>query len=86
METVGSLIDKLSINELKIYHMKEQNARDDVDTEFHRDCQGRLEILEAQREDLRAELQELMDDVAAGRRQLRLYRQMKMYNEKRYRD
>ncbi len=86
METVGSLVDKLSINELKIYHMKEQCARDDVDAEFRRDCQGRLEILETQREDLRAELQELMDDVAAGRRQLRLYRQMKMYNEKKYKD
>ena len=86
METVGSLIDKLSINELKIYHMKEQSARDDVNEEFRRDCRNRLGILTAQRDDLGAELQELMDDVAAGRKQLKVYRQMKMYNEKKYKD
>ena len=86
METVGSLIDKLSINELKIYHMEEQSIRDDVDEEFRRDCLDRLEILTAQRDALGAELQELMDDVAAGKKQIKVYRQMKMYNEKKYKD
>lgn len=86
METIGSLIDKLSINELKIYHMEEQVSRDDVDKAFRSDCNNRLSILRAQRDDLEIELQELMDDVAAGRKQLKLYRQMKMYNEKKYRD
>ena len=70
METVGSLIDKLSINELKIYHMKEQSIRDDVNEEFRRDCQSRLGILMIQRDDLGAELQELIDDVVAGRKRL----------------
>lgn len=85
METVGSLVDKLSINELKIYHMEEQNRRIDVDEKFHEDCNLRLSILKMQRDDLREELQILMDDVLAGRKKFKLYRQMKMYNDKKYR-
>ena len=86
METVGSLIDKLSINELKIYHMNEQLLRDDVDDAFIRECMDKLSILYLQRKDLADELQELMDDVFAGRKKLRIYRQLKMYNDKKYKD
>lgn len=86
METVGSLVDKLSINELKIYHMTEQSERDDVSDEFRDDCNNRLQILKTQREDLLLELQGLLDDIMSGRKQLRLYRQMKMYNEKKFKD
>lgn len=86
METVGSLIDKLSINELKIYHMEEQLARDNVDESFHIECRGKLDILRIQRSDLEIELQQLLDDVLTGRKKLRLYRQMKMYNEKKFKD
>lgn len=86
METIGSLIDKMSINELKIYHMTEQRDRQDIDAEFRSDCENRLTILTAQRELLISELQSLMDDVSAGRQKLTLYRQMKMYNEKKYKD
>ena len=86
METVGSLIDKMSINELKIYHITEQAERDDINEPFRKDCLSRLDILKTQREDLKNELQELMDDVYAGRKQFKLYRQMKMYNDKRYKD
>ena len=86
METVGSLVDKLSINELKIYHMTEQYQRDDVDEAFRRDCQNRLDILKMQRQDLTEELQELMDDVLSGKRKFKVYRQMKMYNEKKFKD
>ena len=85
METIGSLIDKLSINELKIYHMEEQRARVDVDEKFKRDCSFRLSILQEQRDDLKAELQTLMEDVLAGRKKFKLYRQMKMYNDEKYR-
>ena len=85
METVGSLVDKLSINELKIYHMEEQNRRTDVDANFHADCESRLSILKMQRDDLKEELQTLMDDVLAGRKKFKVYRQMKMYNDKKYR-
>lgn len=86
METVGSLIDKLSINELKIYHMTEQRDRDDVGADFRQDCENRLNILVMQRENLVAELQELLDEVMAGRRKLTAFRQMKMYNEKKFKD
>ena len=86
METVGSLIDKMSINELKIYHMKEQAERTDIDQEFHQDCLNRISILVGQRDDLISELQEFMDDIQSGKRKLKLYRQMKMYNEKKFKD
>lgn len=86
METVGSLVDKLSINELKIYHMTEQYQRDDVDDAFRKDCQSRLDILKMQRKDLTEELQQLMNDVLSGKRKFKVYRQMKMYNEKKFKD
>ena len=84
METVGSLIDKMSINELKIYHMEEQARRGDVDKKFLDDCEMRLAILRQQRYDLKDELQTLIDDVLSGRKKFKLYRQMKMYNDKKY--
>lgn len=86
METVGSLVDKMSINELKIYHMTEQTERDDISDDFRKDCFSRLEILKLQREDLKDELQQLMDDVTTGKKKFKLYRQMKMYNDKKYKD
>ena len=86
METVGSLIDKLSINELKIYHMTEQKNRDDVDDAFREDCENRLQILTTQREDLAEELQQLMNDVVSVQKSFKVYRQMKMYNEKKFKD
>lgn len=86
METVGSLIDKLSINELKIYHMTEQRDRDDVTDEFKNECSSRLDILKLQKKDLAEELRELMRDVACGKKTFKVYRQMKMYNDKKYKD
>ena len=86
METVGSLIDKMSINEPKIYHMDEQAKRDDISEDFRRDCLSRLEVLKIQRVDLKEELQQLMDDVTTGKKKYKLYRQMKMYNDKKYKD
>ncbi len=86
METVGSLIDKMGINELKIYHMEEQRERDDVDSDFIKDCDDRLSILRMQREDLKNELQQLLDDVMSGKKKFKVYRQLKMYNEKKYKD
>ena len=55
-ETVGWLADKLSIVELKIYHMQEQADRADATAEFRERCHGRLEVLRMQRDDLAAEL------------------------------
>jgi hypothetical protein len=84
-ETVGSLADKITITELKIYHMQEQAERSDVTAEFRQQAEERLAILRLQRDDLVEELTTLVDDVAAGRVVPKVYRQYKMYNDPRYR-
>ena len=84
-ETVGWLADKLSIVELKIYHMQEQADRKDVAPDFRERCVGRLEVLRMQRDDLAAELTQLLSDVTAGRVVPKVYRQFKMYNDPQYR-
>jgi hypothetical protein len=84
-ETVGWLADKLSIVELKIYHMQEQADRTDAAAEFRERCEGRLEVLRLQRDDLAAELAQLLSDVTTGRVVPKVYRQFKMYNDPQYR-
>ena len=84
-ETVGWLADKLSIVELKIYHMQEQADREDVAPDFRERCAGRLQVLRMQRDDLAAELTQLLSDIAAGRVTPKVYRQFKMYNDPQYR-
>ena len=84
-ETVGWLADKLSIVELKIYHMQEQADRRDVTPEFRERCSGRLEVLRTQRDDLATELTQLFTDVVSGRVVPKVYRQFKMYNDPQYR-
>jgi hypothetical protein len=83
-ETIGWLADKLSIVELKIYHMREQAEREDRPTEFRARCLDRLAVLEEQRDDLAAELTRLASDIAAGRVTPKVYRQFKMYNDPQY--
>jgi len=80
-ETPGSVIDRLSILALRIYHMEEQAARPDADAAHRRKVEGRLLILREQRADLSAALGELLDDIFAGRKRLKVYRQFKMYND-----
>lgn len=84
-ETIGSLVDKMSIIELKIFHMREQVARDDVAPEFRARCKDRLEVMAEQRDDLAAELTKLARDISGGRVVPKVYRQFKMYNDPQYR-
>ena len=84
-ETVGSLADKLSIVELKIYHMQEQADRADAAEEFRARCHDRLSVLRTQRDDLAEELTTLLTDIASGRVVPKVYRQFKMYNDPQYR-
>ena len=84
-ETIGSLADKLSIIQLKIYHMREQVLRADTDEEHREASRQKIAVMDLQRSDLEAELTKLFSDVAAGRVQLKIYRQFKMYNDPRYR-
>jgi hypothetical protein len=80
-ETPGACLDRLSILALKIYHMREQAERRDASPEHRARCAARRALLEQQRADLLAAFQQLLRDLAAGRKQLRLYRQFKMYND-----
>ncbi len=78
-ETPAWAIDRLSILALKVYHFDIEAHRGD---EAHRArCQAKLDTLLAQRADLTTAIDQLLDDLAAGRRLMRLYRQMKMYND-----
>lgn len=80
-ETPGSIIDRLSINALKIFHMQEEVMRQDVDNDHRERCQGKLTILFEQRNDLGGCLIKLFEDLSKGRKFLKVYRQMKMYND-----
>ena len=74
-------LDRLSILALKIYHMKEQTERKDADKAHLDKCRAKLDILEQQRADLTEAIDSLLDDIAAGRKYMKVYRQMKMYND-----
>jgi len=80
-ETPGSVIDRLSILSLRIYHMKEQAARQDADEAHRERARRKLAVLHEQQSDLCTSLVELLEDVVAGRRRLKVYRQFKMYND-----
>jgi len=80
-ETPGSAIDRLSILSLKVFHMREQAERLDAKPEHIQKCRERLNILTQQHHDLTAALQNLLDDLFAGRKQMKIYRQYKMYND-----
>lgn len=83
-ETPGSAIDRLSILALRIYHMQEQTARSDVDEAHRESSRQKLEILLRQHADLSRALGDLLADLFAGRRLMRVYRQFKMYNDPAY--
>jgi hypothetical protein len=80
-ETPGSAIDRLSILALRIYHMEEQAQRSDATPEHRARAGEKLTILGEQLKDLSESLGELLADVAAGRKRLKVYRQFKMYND-----
>jgi uncharacterized coiled-coil DUF342 family protein len=84
-ETVGWLADKIGIIELKIYHMQEQADRADAKPEFRARCLERVAVLKTQRDDLAAEMTELLAGIASGRVVPKVYRQFKMYNDPAYR-
>ncbi len=80
-ETPAWAIDRLSILALKIYHMRRETLRDDVD-DAHRDaCRKKLATLLAQQVDLSTAIEELLEDIEAGRKYMKTYKQMKMYND-----
>jgi hypothetical protein len=80
-ETPAWLLDRMSILMLKIYHMKEQTERTNVDTDHIRRCAVKLDVLLEQKTDMRAAFNELIEDIRSGNRKFKVYRQMKMYND-----
>ena len=80
-ETPAWAVDRLSILALKIYHMAQEVAREDVSAEHRAACQAKLDVLLTQRTDLSQAIEELLADIEAGRKYMKLYKQMKMYND-----
>lgn len=80
-ETPAWALDRLSILALKIYHMDVEVNRNDAAPEHVERCRQKLRTLLIQREDLTTAIQQLLDDISAGRKYMKLYRQMKMYND-----
>lgn len=80
-ESPAWAIDRLAILQLKIYHMREQAQRPDASPEHRDRCALKLAVLEEQNRDLSTAITQLLDDIAAGRKYMKVYRQMKMYND-----
>lgn len=80
-ESPAWAIDRLSILMLKIYHMKKEVERTDTTPQQHDLCQGKLQILFEQQTDLSKAIDYLLNDIAAGRKYMKVYKQMKMYND-----
>lgn len=80
-ESPAWAIDRLSILAVKIFHMRAEVDRADA-TEAHKArCGAKLQVLLEQRKDLTQAIDTLLDDIAAGRKYMKVYRQMKMYND-----
>lgn len=80
-ETPAWAVDRLSILELKIWHMREQAERTDASEDHRERCADKLAVLLTQQQDLSKAIDALLDDIAAGRKYMKLYKQMKLYND-----
>lgn len=81
-ESPAWAIDRLSILALKIYHMKEQADRTDASEDHIAKCKSKLNILLEQQNDLSSAIDQLLEDIENGKKYMKVYRQMKMYNDK----
>ncbi len=80
-ESPAWAIDRLSILALKIYHMQIEAEREDASPEHKEACNTKLNILLEQQRDLSIAIDELLNDINAGRKYMKVYKQMKMYND-----
>lgn len=80
-ESPAWALDRLSILELKIYHMNEEVKRKDASDEHVQKCKFKLDILLEQEKDLSSAIEQLLEDMMNGRKYMKVYRQMKMYND-----
>lgn len=80
-ESPAWAIDRLSILILKIWHMQVEVDRPEADIEHRGQCQKKLDILNEQLSDLSMAIDQLLSDIESGRRYMKVYKQMKMYND-----
>ena len=80
-ESPAWVVDRLSILALKIYHMQEQVDRAGVDEEHKLKCSNKLAVLLEQKSDLSIAFNQLIRDINEGVKYMKVYRQMKMYND-----
>ena len=80
-ESPAWVVDRLSILALKIYHMREQVERDNVNAVHVEQAKAKLAVLNEQQLDLSASFNELLADISDGKRVMKVYRQMKLYND-----
>lgn len=80
-ESPAWAVDRMSILALKIYHMQYEVERTDVSAEHVETCKRKLGILLEQKKDLSVALDQLLDDISNGRKYMKVYKQMKMYND-----
>ena len=80
-ESPAWAIDRLSILELKIYHMEEEANRSEASNSHRQSCNNKLQILLIQRIDLSSAIDQLLEDLNTGYKFMKVYKQMKMYND-----
>ena len=80
-ESPAWAVDRLSILALKIYHMRQEAEREDASEEHKQKCGAKLNVLLEQQVDLSTAIDQLLGDIAEGRKYMKVYRQMKMYND-----
>jgi len=80
-ESPAWALDRLSILALKIYHMEQETLRADASPSHIESCQEKLAILLEQRIDLSTSIDELLTDISTGVKYMKVYKQMKMYND-----
>lgn len=80
-ESPAWAIDRLSILELKIWHMQEEVNRQGADEAHRQKCKAKLTVLLDQQVDLSTSIDQLLADIETGKKKMKVYRQMKMYND-----
>ena len=80
-ESPAWALDRLSILILKIYHMKEESLRKDVSEHHRNTCNEKLQVLLEQQKDLSESIDQLLEDLSKGEKKMKVYKQMKMYND-----
>ena len=80
-ESPAWAIDRFCILQLKIYHMKVETQRADVSEEHRKQCDGKLTVLLFQHKDLWKAIDQLLEDYQSGAKEMKVYKQMKMYND-----